>query len=173
MVDTPIVSEEFQRAYRNSFPSQTSSGRDLHVSDVIIPVVDFTPTASGASLPFPLQSCVNGNTSTTGSTTTQYRTSLNTNPSFYAVDMALTGDAFAQIAINPLGAAFPTGWITVKSIYYPNEFTSSNFYLFIPSGYVSTFDHYIASGTSNLTITMTPVADINGNLTAPFNYDPQ
>ena len=53
-MEAPFVSEEFQRAFRNTFKGQTSTGRDLHVSDVVIPVVDFTPTASGTSLPINL-----------------------------------------------------------------------------------------------------------------------
>lgn len=173
MVDVPFVSEDFQRAFRNQFPAQLSTGRDLHVSDVVIPIVDFTPTASGASLPFPLQSAINGNTVNVSSTATQYRTALLTQPNFYNVDMSLDGDAFSQLSIHPIGSAHPTGWITVKQINYPNTFTNQNFYLFIPSGYQCAFDHYIQSGTSTLTLTTTPVADSNGNLLAPFNYDPQ
>ena len=62
MVDTPIVRESLQKAFRQEFPSQVSSGRDLHVSDVIIPVVDFTQASSGSTIPFNLQTCVNANT---------------------------------------------------------------------------------------------------------------
>ena len=61
MANIPFVSENFQRSFRNTFPSQTSTGRDLHVSDVVIPVVDFTPTASGTSLPSYMQLARNAN----------------------------------------------------------------------------------------------------------------
>ena len=45
MVDTPIVSEALQKVFRTNFPSQINSGRDLHVSDVVLPIVDFSTTA--------------------------------------------------------------------------------------------------------------------------------
>jgi hypothetical protein len=45
MAETPIVSETLQKEFRDNFPSQISSGRDLHVSDTIIPIVDFSSTA--------------------------------------------------------------------------------------------------------------------------------
>ena len=59
MVDTPFVDENFQRAYRNTFKGQVSSGRDLHVSDVVIPVVDFSPTTAGTSLALNLRQARN------------------------------------------------------------------------------------------------------------------
>lgn len=49
MVDTPIVSESLQKTFRDNFPSQVNSGRDLHVSDVILPIVDFSATAGVSS----------------------------------------------------------------------------------------------------------------------------
>ena len=49
MVDTPITSETLQQSYRNSFPSQIGAQRDLHVSDVIIPIVDLTPASEGSA----------------------------------------------------------------------------------------------------------------------------
>lgn len=51
MAETPIVSETLQQEFRSTFPSQISSGRDLHVSDTIIPVVDFTAEAGASTLP--------------------------------------------------------------------------------------------------------------------------
>jgi hypothetical protein len=70
MVDVPFVSEDFQRAFRNTFQGQVNSGRDLHVSDVVIPVVDFTPTASGTSLPTNLAQALNLNTTNRSDTGT-------------------------------------------------------------------------------------------------------
>jgi len=50
MVDTPIVSESLQKTFRDNFPSQINSGRDLHVSDVITPIVDFSSSTAIAGL---------------------------------------------------------------------------------------------------------------------------
>ena len=62
-MEAPFVSEEFQRAFRNTFSAQVSTGRDLHVSDVVSPVVDFTPTASCTSLDLNLRRSRSTNTS--------------------------------------------------------------------------------------------------------------
>ena len=58
MVDTPIVSNTLQTTFRNNFPSQIDSGRDLHVSDVIVPIVDFSSTAGTTGLPGNLQQAI-------------------------------------------------------------------------------------------------------------------
>jgi hypothetical protein len=58
MAETPIVSETLQQTFRSNFPSQVSSGRDLHVSDTIIPIVDFSSTAGTTGLSQDLQEAV-------------------------------------------------------------------------------------------------------------------
>ncbi len=58
MVDTPIVSESLQNKFRTNFPSQVSSGRDIHVSDVIIPTVDFSTVAGTTGISQDLQEAV-------------------------------------------------------------------------------------------------------------------
>tara|TARA_Y100001973_G_C5186622_1_gene328260 strand:- start:789 stop:1322 length:534 start_codon:yes stop_codon:yes gene_type:complete len=55
MAETPIVSSALQTTFRNNFPSQVSSGRDLHVSDVVVPIVDFSTTAGVTGLSVDLQ----------------------------------------------------------------------------------------------------------------------
>ena len=55
MAETPIVSDTLQKTFRDNFPSQISSGRDLHVSDTIIPIVDFSSTAGTTGLSNGLQ----------------------------------------------------------------------------------------------------------------------
>lgn len=55
MVDTPIVSESLQKTFRENFPSQVDSGRDLHVSDVVLPIVDFSTVAGVTGLDTSLQ----------------------------------------------------------------------------------------------------------------------
>ena len=55
MAETPIVSDTLQKTFRDNFPSQISSGRDLHVSDTIVPIVDFSSTAGVSGLSTSLQ----------------------------------------------------------------------------------------------------------------------
>jgi hypothetical protein len=73
MAETPIVSETLQQEFRTTFPSQVSSGRDLHVSDTIIPIVDFSTQASVSTLPENLAqaySFTNANAFSVNNTTT-------------------------------------------------------------------------------------------------------
>ena len=58
MAETPIVSPTLQQDFRTTFPSQVSSGRDLHVSDVIVPIVDFSSTATGSTLSSELNNAI-------------------------------------------------------------------------------------------------------------------
>ncbi len=55
MADTPIVSESLQKTFRDNFPSQINSGRDLHVSDVIVPIVDFSTSVATSGISTSLQ----------------------------------------------------------------------------------------------------------------------
>ena len=64
MVDTPIVSEALQKTFRDNFPSQLNSGRDLHVSDVIIPIVDFSTSTAVTGLRQDLQEAIDFNVTT-------------------------------------------------------------------------------------------------------------
>lgn len=64
MVDTPIVSESLQKDFRDNFPSQINSGRDLHVSDIIVPVVDFSTSTAIAGLETSLQQALDFNVTT-------------------------------------------------------------------------------------------------------------
>ena len=91
MVDIPFVSENFQRSYRNTFPSQTQTGRDLHVSDVVIPIVDFTPTTSGTSLPLDLRFSRNRNTTSVQTSTTTGFTDVITQSGFWGVNINISG----------------------------------------------------------------------------------
>lgn len=105
MAETPIVSETLQQEFRSTFPSQISSGRDLHVSDTIIPVVDFTAEAGASTLPDNLAQAfsydsstafnVNNTTTTVINTAGYWRLIVN----FSANDNAVTGDA-GKIVLN-------------------------------------------------------------------------
>lgn len=180
MVDIPFVSEDFQRSYRNRFPSQTSTGRDLHVSDVIVPVVDFTPTASGTSLPINLRQA--------RSTGTEF-TSLN---SAVTDQDFITNTGFFQVFVNSQLSADNTNgeWVvkvtdgsttkqiagsfmllanTTDGVVNLNE----DFIVFIPESFKATISFSEGTGVGALNAYVTQVADVNGNETLPPLYSPQ
>lgn len=180
-MDVPFVSEDFQRAFRNQFPAQLSTGRDLHVSDVVIPIVDFTPTASGASLPFELRNCVNGNTAyDAGSTDSSSTTTLTAG--FYNV----TAELFNTTTGTNAGARFflklYNQGVEKQTLYVFNNFNAKlnnyaekrTFNVYIPSGHTLGYEFYVGTSVSSLwQLFTTNIADVNGNLTNPYNYSPQ
>ena len=76
-----ITSEALQATIRRLLPSQQGFGEDLQASNVILPVIDLTPTAEGSSIPGYLQRSINyASTNTTTANTTN---TLATGPGFY------------------------------------------------------------------------------------------
>tara|TARA_B100000575_G_C23121690_1_gene649229 strand:- start:1231 stop:1773 length:543 start_codon:yes stop_codon:yes gene_type:complete len=180
MVNIPFVSEDFQRAFRNQFPSQTSTGRDLHVSDVVIPVVDFTPTSSGASLPFELRDTYNPSAEFANYSDTQTGVEVIGTPGFWAFRYNLSySDGTYQPSIKLNFKTTSTG-VSVK--FYQKEFMnptrfgdlSDDIKIFLPVGKTITLDlSSNGSGTVNYASSVYQLADVNGNLTNPSGYNPQ
>ena len=51
----PITSEAIEATIRNLLPSQNGFGEDMQAQNVIVPIIDITPTAEGSQLPQALQ----------------------------------------------------------------------------------------------------------------------
>lgn len=176
MVDIPFVSENFQRSYRNTFPSQTQTGRDLHVSDVVIPIVDFTPTTSGTSLPLDLRFSRNRNTTSVQTSTTTGFTDVITQSGFWGVNINISGyggqttiehqlnDGSSQVLISKINAQQGSN---------DNILILENFVVYIKTGDALQYA-YTENGTNGtFSGFYTQLADVNGNLISPNGYDPQ
>jgi hypothetical protein len=170
MAEVPFVSEEFQRAFRNTFKGQVSTGRDLHVSDTVIPVVDFTPTASGTSLPSAFQFAINGNSSGVSATTNAF-TLITSDSGFHAMDCTAapnSDEVDLRLTFYDGVSAYTDKWSTkskLSTIY-------ARVIVFLPANY-SCYMTANFSGTGFCAVTNTQLADVNGNLTSPFGYSPQ
>ena len=181
MVNIPFVSEDFQRAFRNQSPSQTQTGRDLHVSDIVIPIVDFSPTASGASIPFELRDTYNPSASFLAFNSAQTSTDLITTPGFYALrfNISYNGGAGYNPNVTFKFTDVSTG---TNAVFYEKAFLdipqfgdfSDDLKIFIPVGQKVTLT-LTANGTDTvaLAISSYQLADVNGNLTNPSGFDPQ
>ena len=89
MAETPIVSESLQKEFRDNFPGQVSSGRDLHVSDVVVPIVDFSAQIATSGIAQNLQTAISyGNATTFSNTNNTTQTIVNTT-GFWRVTCAL------------------------------------------------------------------------------------
>jgi hypothetical protein len=170
MVDTPFVSENFQRSFRNAFPSQVSSGRDLHVSDVVVPVVDFTPTTATTSLPFNLLTSINGNTQHFSITTTSL-TTITSDTGFFKVESNLEANSggFFQYYFDDGGTTTAVKTVTCA----PNQSVITTDFMFIKTGIIFKTLQSFGGGSGALSVTITSIADVNGQLTQPNGYNPQ
>lgn len=56
---TSVTSESLQATVRRLLPSQVGFGEDLQAQNVIVPIIDLTPTAEGSVLRSDLQSAFN------------------------------------------------------------------------------------------------------------------
>lgn len=79
-----ITSEALQATIRRLLPSQQGFGEDLEASNVILPVVDVTPTAEGSQLPSYLQNAISFGAASDYSAQNSTVTLANT-PGFYRV----------------------------------------------------------------------------------------
>tara|TARA_Y100000361_G_scaffold132929_1_gene130774 strand:- start:8 stop:541 length:534 start_codon:yes stop_codon:yes gene_type:complete len=177
MANTPFVSENFQRAYRNTFPGQTSTGRDLHVSDIIIPVVDFTPTTAGTSLPESLRFCRNLNTSVYLKSTSVTDEVVISGTGFFRVNTRLSNEVDEGGTYIGINDGSTTTIISRLISKVGTNTASTNFDDFVV--FLRPQDSLVAtmslSATSNgaMTVVTTPLADVNGNLLSPNGFDPQ
>jgi hypothetical protein len=178
MANIPFVSEDFQRAFRNQFPSQTSTGRDLHVSDIVIPVVDFTPTASGASLPLNLRFALNNNV-TTVTAEASATADLITTTGFFQVYFSFINkndDSDLSFILNETSTGTNKSLYSVRSGSASGQSESFNqeFVVYIPAGFVMKYSMSEGgSATARADMRFYQIADVNGNLTTPSGYSPQ
>jgi hypothetical protein len=170
MVDTPIVSEALQKVFRTNFPSQINSGRDLHVSDVVLPIVDFSTTAGVTGLSVQLQESLSFGNQTVFAVNNTTSTIINT-PGFWLIRgalMIIDATSTPEIVLN-------------------DGSTDKSIYKFNPSGTTGNFNQiqdlefrvFLRSGDS-VKVTMTSesyfngsvrqLADISGTLVNPTGY---
>lgn len=174
MADIPFVSENFQRSFRNTFPSQTSTGRDLHVSDVVIPVVDFTPTTATTSLPFELLTAQNPNTTYTSVSSAGVIVDISATAGFYKLYSGVISDAsfgFSQLFLEDTSGTQSVQFLRTSA----GNVVQKTDFLFIPLDSTLKSNTYAGAGASTfrLDILLTSIADVNGNLIQPSGYDPQ
>ena len=99
---TTITSESLQAEVRRLLPSQRGFGSDLEAQNVIVPIVDLTPTAEGSALREDLQTASNFGNCVAASRTTAGTSNVFTSPGFYKYQCIMsvlsTGTAGANFA---------------------------------------------------------------------------
>ena len=181
MVDYPITNSVLQKLFRDNFTAQGGSGaqRDLHVSDVIIPVVDLSTTSAETTISETLQqaldhSCSIYNLTNQGSTTT----TIISNPGFHIIKWYYTHSTFWDGAMNTGATISITDGSTVKNVWrasfvnnesnFDQQWNHGSFIVYLRSG-----DTAIANSTNlraYLNITTRQIADVSGNIVNPNGF---
>ena len=176
MVDTPIVSESLQKTFRDNFPSQINSGRDLHVSDVILPIVDFSTVAGVTGLDPSLQQALAFGNQTSFDIDSGTSTTIINTTGFYRVfgvaNMTQGGGSDTLGFSLSDGATTKVIWrmeALVGNASNPIEQLQFDFNVFLKSG-DSLLGVRSNTGTASLVGSTRQLADISGTLVNPTGY---
>lgn len=171
---TSVTSEALQAKLRQLLPSQQGFGEDLQASNVILPIIDLTETASGSSLRQDLQTALAFNSNTAFNVENTTSTIANVG-GFYRVISGLTikgqsSDTSITFQVND-GAADTIIYgyqVTGASSNQWAISTSLDFTVFLRSGDSLNCTSSSAAGIVRGSIRQ--VADINGNLVNPSGF---
>lgn len=110
----PVVSEALEAQVRNLLPSQSGFGQDLQASNVIMPVIDLTPTAEGSILRADLQEAIafGSQTAFSANGTTDV---IANSPGFYRIFGTCTIRSSSGAAVN--GTLQMSDGLSTKNIY--------------------------------------------------------
>lgn len=176
-----ITSEALEAAYRNLTPSQEGFTEDLMASNTIIPVLDLTASAEGATTPESLQQAWDFSTGNFNSKAAATTTIIN-NTGFWQVGLAVnlistvtgTTAGAAALRIND-GSSTKDVWTLNKLV--SSGVTSGNalndrFIVFLRSG--DSLEYTNSSATfAHFSVWYRQIADLTGNLTNPLGFTPE
>ena len=172
-----ITSEALQATVRRLLPSQQGFGEDLQASNVIMPVIDLTPTAEGSSVPTYLQTALAFGSQTSFAISNATSTIVN-NAGFYRI-FGVAGirpsngvDATAEFTLSD-GLASKTIWkmVATQTAAEPTPQLEFDFTVFLRSG--DSISGSTPNANCHITGSSRQVADINGVLVNPAGFTPQ
>lgn len=176
---TTITSESLQAEVRRLLPSQRGFGQDLEAQNVIVPIVDLTPTAEGSALREDLQkaaslgaiSSVVRDNQATGSTVV-----VNT-PGFYkyTVDMAILSDNVASVFEVKVIIGDSFGSKIIHDLRNSADASGQEGFVATHEGivFLKTGEEFLILNVGTDTFIQCaawPIADVNGNLVNPSGF---
>jgi hypothetical protein len=174
---TTITSESLQAEVRRLLPSQRGFGTDLEAQNVIVPIVDLTPTAEGSSLRDDLQTAANYGALTTIFRATAGNTVVVNTPGFYKyqfqanVPSSSSADTFgARLQLTRLAAA-AKNLVVVNNVPGSsglNDFEYASGIVFLATGDTLRVQT-VGTGTF-VAAQAWPIADVNGNFINPDGF---
>lgn len=174
---TSVTSESLQAKIRQLLPSQQGFGEDLQASNVILPVIDLTETASGSSSPLYQQQALAFGSQTAFSIENTTTVIANT-PGFYRVVGAAS--MRAEGTPNTTANLQMSDGLTVKIVW---NLAIANASSTVLSAVPFDLVFFLASGISLSGSTdsdrgliagsVRQVADVNGTIVNPSGFTPQ
>jgi len=173
----PIVSEALQATVRRLLPSQAGFGEDLQASNVIVPIIDLTPSAEGSDLATDLQRAFSydGITSWAAANSTDV---IANSPGFYRI-FGSVDNRGVSATNNTVDFQLSDG-LSIKSLWKSVNANGTSdsisahtvdFVVFLGAGdslsVVSNSDSAKTAGSSR------QIADVNGLVSNPAGYTSQ
>jgi hypothetical protein len=171
-----ITSEALQATIRRLLPSQQGFGEDLQAQNVVVPVIDLTPTAEGSQLPSDLARAIAFGSQTTiaedgGSTAVQISTA-----GFYRINAVSTVSQAGSTQSNQIsmsnGLSTKVVWNHRIESSGDDAQTSINVDLIVFVAVGDTLSVATAA-TGAFHGSFRQVADVSGNLVNPSGFTPQ
>lgn len=167
---TSVTSEALQAKIRQLLPSQQGFGEDLQASNVILPIIDLTETATGSTVRQDLQKAWDSSTGynkVTAGTTTIINTTGFWKIQTHTVIHNNSGSGFLKIT-NGLSTNEIFAVTAPSSFSVPISELSPEFTVFLRSGDSVTVT--VTGSVSFVNVWYRNIADINGNLNNPTGF---
>jgi len=170
----PIVSDALQATIRRLLPSQNGFGEDLQASNVIVPVVNVTPSAEGSILGTDLQTALAFGSQTSFSIKDE-TTTIADSPGFYRIFGAIAGNGDTSQGLE--GKFDLRTGLTSKTIYgarFTNGVTagafaiSYDFVVFLASG--ESITGTSLSNLINIKGSSRQIATVSGTVVNPSGF---
>ena len=173
-----VTSESLQAQVRQLLPSQQGFGEDLQASNVILPIIDLTSAAEGATTAQNLQTAWDDSTSL--NQVNNQTTTIVSTPGFYKVDLPLMYNPSgsltpaATIQINDGTATKIKIWqasFAITGVASATVTSDDSFVVFLRTG--RTLEAFSNATSVVMNVWTRQIADVNGNLTNPLGFSPQ
>jgi hypothetical protein len=174
---TTITSESLQAEVRRLLPSQRGFGGDLEAQNVIVPIVDLTPTAEGSSLREDLQTASSHGAITATSARDGSSTTVVNTPGFFKYNATLTVLSDGTTNSNQATINLSDG-LSVKPIHDLRNSSDSNpeepvVVSVTGTCFLNTGDSLTlvtAGSDAQVRISVWPVANVNGDYINPSGF---
>ena len=170
-----VTSEALQATVRRLLPSQQGFGEDLEAQNVIVPIIDLTPSAEGSETRQDLQTAASFGSMTVVTTINTTDTIVNTT-GFWLVKTTFTNST-NSVAVKTASVALNNG-STTKDLYAWRAEANSgsmsdvfSYVVFLPAGH--SLEQTTSDTSMQLHTSCRQIATVIGDLVDPGGYAPQ